>query len=80
MPINESRPRIVFDVSPELQTRINNNLSWGDKRKVFTALTEQLADLLEAYEPDLVIAGIVSKQVKLETLVDFNKGVKEQKE
>ena len=73
MPINESRPRIVFDVSPELQQRINDNISWGDKRRVFTAITEQLADLLETYDPDVVVAGIVSKQVKLQQLVDFDK-------
>lgn len=68
--------RICFGVDPVLKDRLRDKVDWGQIKPVYNAITEQLVDLLEEHDPNLVIAGIVSKEVKLSDLVDIKKSKK----
>lgn len=71
-----SRSRIVFDIDPELRARLVDKVAWGEIRSLYTPLTEQLVELLEAHDPELVKAGIVSKSISLSQIIDYNKNSK----
>lgn len=68
------RPRIVFDVDSELRDRLQAKLAWGDVKQVYTVFTEQLVELLENHDPQIVKAGIISRNIKLKEIIDYNKG------
>lgn len=65
--------RICFSVDRELKDRLRNKVEWGDIRSIYTAITEQLVYLLEEYDPDVVQAGIVSREIQLTDLIDYMK-------
>lgn len=69
------RTRVVFDVTPDVRQRLSNKLTWGETREIYTVFTEQLLELLESHDPELIKAGIISKQVKLTQIIDFNKKI-----
>lgn len=76
MPKNNSHSeevRICFAVDPELKNRLRDKVAWGDIKPLYTAITEQLVELLENHDPNVVVAGIVSKEARLSSLVDLNK-------
>lgn len=65
--------RICFGVDPELKERLKDKVPWGDVKKIFVPITKQLVDLLENHDPELIKAGIISKQFPLEKIIDYNK-------
>ena len=73
-PPEQEEKRICFGVEPALKDRLNRRLpNWGDTKKVYNAITIYLVELLETYDPNIVIAGIVSEKIKLSQHIDFNK-------
>lgn len=69
--------RICFGVDRELKERLNDQVEWGDLKKIYTPITEQLVELMEEYDSAMIQAAIVSKKLKLSKLIDLNKGDKE---
>lgn len=67
------RSRLSFDIDTDLKDRLRDQLGWGDIKLIYTVLTKQLVELLETHDPDIVKAGIVSKTVRLNQLIDFKK-------
>ncbi len=68
-----SEKRICFAVDSEKKDFLTDTLEWGDLKKIYSVITDQLIELLEEYDPEIVKAGIVSKKVSLKKLIDFNK-------
>lgn len=68
-----SEKRICFYVDTEKKRYLNQILEWGDMKKIYSVLTDQLIDLFENYDPEVVKAGIVSKKIPLTSLIDLNK-------
>lgn len=71
MPKNEVR--ICFAVDQELKERLKDKVPWGDVKKVFVPITEQLVELLEEHDPEMIKAGIISKKFPLVKIIDYNK-------
>jgi len=69
--------RICFGVDRELKERLNDQVEWGDLKKIYTPITEQLVELMEKYDAAMIQAAIVSEKLKLSKLIDLNKGDKE---
>jgi len=67
------RSRLSFDIDTDLKDRLRDQLGWGDIKLIYTVLTKQLVELLETHDPEIVKAGIVSKTVRLNQLIDFKK-------
>lgn len=65
--------RICFGVDPDLKERLKNKVPWGDVKKIFVPITERLVDLLETQDPELIKAGIISKKLSLEKIIDYKK-------
>lgn len=75
----DTRARLSFDIDPKLKERLQSKLAWGDFKAIYSVLTEQLVVLMENHDPELVKAGILSKHVKLEQLIDLSKNKDETK-
>lgn len=73
MPEKRSEVRICFAVDPELKERLKDKVPWGDVKKIFVPITERLVELLEEHDPSMVKAGIISKKIPLEKIIDYNK-------
>lgn len=71
--------KISFEVSQEIQQKLNDHLPWGLKRHVFTCLAERLVDLLDATTLDrnVVIGAIITGELILvprSVIQNLNKG------
>lgn len=71
--VSDREIRICFAVDPELKQRLNKQVEWGDVKKIFTPITEQLVQLMEDYDPAVIQAAIVSEKLKLSQLIDLDK-------
>lgn len=65
--------RVCFAVNPELKQRLNDLTEWGDVKKIYTPITEQLVELMEEYGASMIQAAIVSEKLKLKDLIDLDK-------
>lgn len=64
---------IRFKISREDKERLTQKVQWGDITHIYSALTKQLIALLEDYDPDVVKAGIISENVSLTDLLEYQK-------
>jgi len=71
--------RISFQVDPELKERLKAKVPWGQVRKIYAPITEQLVELLENNDPEIIKAGIISKKLSLAKIIDYNKDKNEAK-
>jgi len=69
----KTEERICFSVPIEQKQELIDRLQWGDLKQVYGAITDQLLELLREFDPAVVKAGIVSRKIKLENLIDYNK-------
>lgn len=74
---SEEKPRIQFQVEPEMKKALERKLRWGQIRMVYLQMTEDLIELLEKHDPQMVVAAILSKEVTLADYIAKNKKEKE---
>lgn len=72
--MSEERPRIQFQVEPDIKRALERKLRWGQLRMVYLQITEDLVELLEKHDPQMVVAAILSKEVSLADYIGKNKG------
>lgn len=61
--------RIQFDVDEEIKHRLDKQLSWGDLKAVYNAITLDLVNLLEHNDTRMVVGAIVSNEVSLKDYI-----------
>ncbi len=66
----ENEKRLGADIPEELWFELNQKVPWGVKKRVYTALTRQLLDLLdESNNPEIVLGMIVNDDITVKDLV-----------
>lgn len=71
--MSEGKKRVTFRVQPEVADKLNKSVPWGQQSMLFEAITEDLIHMFEEHEPELIISAIVSKNIKLSHIIDFDK-------
>lgn len=67
MSIEEYRPRILIDVSPELLERIRTSIPHGLRNHLYVAILEDVVSLVEERGAP-VIALLISHRIKVEQI------------
>jgi hypothetical protein len=57
-------PRLSVEITEVQQRRLRQLLPHGLKRAIFSAMVDDLCDLLDSPKREMVIAGILSRDIK----------------
>ena len=69
----EWRPRLSVEITKEQYLKLQNLIPWGVKGALFSALIDSTIELLER-EGEVVIAAILSKQLKAKDILERTNG------
>lgn len=70
---NKGKRRITFQVDTAIRDELDKYIPWGQQRMVFEAITRDLLGMFRNHDANLVIAAIISEEVRLTDIVDYSK-------
>lgn len=72
----EYRPRLSIDLSQEHADKLYKYLSWGEKKRLFTIIIEDLITAFETHGAGRVIGAMKAREIELFDLVKMDLGEK----
>jgi hypothetical protein len=70
--LSNYRPRLSIEISNEQYNALGRLIPWGVKSELFSAIIDDLIDLLEK-EGEIVIAAVLTKRLKIKDLRSFER-------
>lgn len=67
---HNSPTRLSVEIERELYEKLKKNIPWGSMKHLITAILKDLIKMLEDHDSRLVIAAILSEDLKLRDILD----------
>jgi len=72
------RPRLSIEITEEQRLKLNKLIPWGVGRELFSAIIEDLIEVLEEHG-EIIIAAMLSRKLKVQNLPTVSKILEDKK-
>lgn len=68
----EYRPRLSIEISQEQADKLYKHIAWGEKRRIFAIIVEDLITAFDKFGADKIMGAIKAREVSVMDFVKLN--------